>query len=322
MRDRLEQHEPRAEFAARLESKITHEIRRRNQLALAPQWATWSPVQVLAAAAVVIIASMGLGGAVVASAYEIQNNQTRDQLLSRLEQRADVARQRLELTTTEREAAQRRFEVGMIGSRDVLEKGRAVVEAEAEVALVALDLEEVRLSGREPRHELSAPKVSGRDFVGERLQVELSVPGKVLEVERRLASDVQKRVEIGVFDPVELEVSRSRVLDVEVALDTIRRKIELRKQFLAGKMDSVETELRVLETEAERKTKTLGPKIELARQEVARLEQRAAMGLAQTVDVAEATLRRLELETALSRAELDLALIRRRIRRESETSNQ
>ncbi len=313
MRHPLERHEPSAEFAARLESQLVSEVRRRNLRAQGPAWATWSLAQVLTAAAVVVLASMSVGGAAVVVAYEAQNSQVRDQLLSNVERRAGLARMRLDQAAKEQEAAQRRFEVGLEGSAAVLEKDTAVAGAQAEVDLLALDLEEIRLTGREPRSELSAPRVSGRDFVGERLRVELSVPEKVLVVERQLLEAIEKRVAIGVVGPVDLEVARSRVFDVEASLETIRRKIAIREQFLSGKIAVAETELRVLEAEAEQKTKTLAPKIELARQEVARLTQKADVGLVLAVDVAQATVRRLELETALSKAELDLLLIRRRL---------
>jgi outer membrane protein TolC len=309
----MKQHEPTPEFAGRLESQIVDEMRRRNQLARSPRWAAWSPAQALAAVAAMVIVSAGMGGAAVAVAYEAQNNQVRGQLVSTWEQRADLARQRLEMATRDYESAQRRFEVGLGTTDLVLDKGVAVAEAQAEVDLIALDLEEIRASGREPRSELSAPRVAGRDFVGERLRIQRSVPEKALEVARKLEKDVRVRVEIGTIEPVALELSRSRVLDVETALETVQRKTRIREQFLAGLISGVEADLRGLEAEAEQRVRTLGPKVELARQDVARLEQRFELGLAASVEVAEARVHRLELETELSKAELDLALIRKRI---------
>jgi len=126
-------------------------------------------------------------------------------------------------------------------------------------------------------------------------------------------NDMQVRVEIGIADPGALDVSRSRVLEVETALETVQRKTRIREQFLGGLISGVEADLRGLEAEAEQRVRTLGPKVEPGRQEVARLEQRFKVGLAASVDVAEANLHRLELETELSKAELDLALIRKRI---------
>jgi outer membrane protein TolC len=262
---------------------------------------------------VVILVSMGVGAAAVAAAYEAQNSQLRERLESTYEQRAELARQRLALATQEHERAQRRFEVGLSDATTVMERGTILAQAQAQLDLVELDLQEIRLAGREPRHELSAPRVSGRDFVTERLRIEQSVPERVLATERALAVDIQRRVEIGTSRGVELETSRSRVLELDVAVDTLRRKLDIRQRFVSGKMDAVETELRVLEAEAEQVTRALGPQIELAKQEVARLTARVTVGLATQFDVMAAAVRRLELETTLGKAELDLALIRRRI---------
>jgi len=313
MREQSNQHEPTPEFAERLESRIASEVRRRNRQARAPRWAAWSPAQALAAVVVIGLGSAGVGGAAVAGAYEAQNSQARDQLVSAWERRADLARQRLEMAVRAYESAQTRFAVGLGASDAVLEKGIAVADAQAEVDLIALDLAEIRASGREPRPELSAPRVSGRDFVGERLQIQRSMPERALEVVRKVEKDVQIRVAIGTSKPVELEVSASRVLDAEVALETVQEKIRIRERFLAGLLDAVEADLRGLEAEAAQRIKTLGPKVELARQEVGRLEQRRQLGLSASVDVAEATVHRLELETELSKAELDLVVIRKRI---------
>lgn len=306
-------HEPTPEFVARLESQIGSEVRRRNREARSPRWAAWPPMQVAAALAAVVLVSMGVGGAAVAVAYEAQSTEQRDSLQSTYEQRAWVARQRFELATKEHEAAQLRFNVGVATATTAMEKGMAAADARGDLDLAELDLQEIRLAGRAPRPELSAPRVSSRDFVTERLHIELSVPEKMLETQKKLAADIQKRVEIGTSRPEHLALSRSRIADVEVRIEAVRRKIDLRRQFLAGRVDAVEVDLRVLEVDAEKLAKILTQKIALAKQEVARLEQQIEVGLAAPVDVAEANLRRLELETELSRTDLDLALIRQRI---------
>jgi outer membrane protein TolC len=313
MRDPLNPHEPTPEFAARLQAQIAAEIQRRNDRAAAPRWSTWTPLQVLVAMALVIVVSMGVGGAVVAATYEAQNNQARNELLRPLEQRVELAEFKVGLTAKAEEAAKRRFDVGLTDAKPVLDAGVELARAQVELDIAKLDVEEVRLTSREPRNELSAPRVSGRDFVSERLRTQLSLSEKVLAVEQKLVADMQVRVEIGVMHPVDLEVARGRAQEVEVAMGTVRRKLDIRQQFLAGKMDAVETQLRVLEIEAEQKVKALAPKIELAKQEVTRVNERVQVGLAQAIDAARATLQRLELERELSQAELDLAVIRQRI---------
>lgn len=313
MREPIDNHEPAAAFAARLESQIASDVRRRNHNARAPRWATWSPLQAAAVVAVIMLVSMGVGGAAVAAAYESEQSQVRDQLLSNIEQRLNLAQQRLDLAAKELQAAEQRFAVGLGGATVVMEKGQAVAEAEAQLQIIELDFQEIRASGREPRRELSAPLVTGRDFVGDRLRIEMSMPQKALRVAQTMANDVKKRVDIGVVSEVDLQVSLSRVVELQVALDTLGRKLDIRKQFLAGRMNAVEADLRVLEAEAEQQVTSIKPKIALAQQEVTRLTQRVEIGVATPESLAVAKLRRLELELALTKAEVDLAVIRRRI---------
>lgn len=306
-------YEPTPEFVARLESQIGSEVRRRNRAARSPRWAGWSPLQVAATLALVVAVSMGIGGAAVAVAYEAQSSDQRNQLQSTHEQRAAVVRQRLEMAIKEHEAAQARFAVGLATSTTVMEKGMAVAEARGAVDLVELDLEEIRLAGRAPRPELSAPRVSGRDFVSERLRLQRSVPEQALVTQRKLADDIFRRVEIGTLAPEGLMQSESRIAELEGQIETLQRKLDLRQQFLSGKVDAVEVDLRVLEVDAETLAKNLRQQIALATQEEARLSKQVAVGVAAPVVAAEANLRRRELEIELSRTELDLALIRQRI---------
>ncbi len=313
MQDPLERHVPTQEFAARLEARIAGDIRRRNQDAGRPRWASWTPLQVAAAVTAIVVASMAAGGVAVAVAYESAEAQVRDQLLAGAEQRLDLARQRLELAQRERQTTERRFDVGMVDTQAVLESGVQVAIAEAQVAGATLDLEEIRASGREPRKELWASRVRGRDFVGDRLQAELTVPVKALEVERTFMESIRARIEIGTMAPQELETARVRIAELEAAEHAIRRRIEIRKLYLSGRINTTVTELRSLEVEAEQQVSALTPKVSLARDQVRLLTERAKVGVVSSVDVAEADLRRLELETALSKAQLDLTVIRQRL---------
>lgn len=312
MRDR---HEPNDEFVEKLEWQIGREVRRRNRAADAPRWTTWSPAKAFAAVAALMLVSMAIGGAVVAAAYQAQSNERRDQLTSNLEQRADLARKRLALVTEQMQAAEQRHSMGLANKTELIEGQIKVTEAEAQLKLIALQLDEIRLTGREPRVELSSPLVSGRDFVGQRLRIEMSVPETALDLERARMKDTQSRFEVGVASASEVELSKVRAFEVQTAVETVKAKIDLRQRFLSGAVDAALTELRVLEVEAERVRKTLTPKVELARKEVEQTEEKVAIGLAQRVELAEAILKRSELEMSLNKTELDLALIRAQIQK-------
>jgi outer membrane protein TolC len=306
-------HEPSDEFVERLEWQIGREVRRRNREADAPHRTPRSRLKAVLAVLCLIVASMGIGAAAVAAAYEAQADQRRIQLTSGFEQQAELARQRLAIVSGELRAIETGVSVGVKSRADVLEGRIKVADAEAQVKSIELQLEEVRLTAQEPRHELNSPLVSGRDFVTSRLRIEMSVPETVVELARARLREAQSRFEVGMADAAAVDASRVRVLEVEAALEAFRRKIEIRQKFLTGVMDATETELRVFECEAEQRRKIAVPKVELARKEAERAQSKFEVGRAQQVEVTEATLRRLELQTELTKADLDLALVRRRI---------
>jgi outer membrane protein TolC len=78
-------------------------------------------------------------------------------------------------------------------------------------------------------------------------------------------------------------------------------------------MDAVQTELRVLEAEAEGRIKALKPKIELARQQVDQTEKLVKLGATQSIELAEAKLRLQQREADIAKAELDLAIVRKKL---------
>ena len=106
-------HEPNDEFVEKLEWQIGREVRLRNRAANAPRWTAWSPVKVVAAVAGLMLVSMAIGGAAVAAAYEAQSNVRRDQLAANFEQRAELARKRLDIATEQMHSAEQRHAVGI-----------------------------------------------------------------------------------------------------------------------------------------------------------------------------------------------------------------
>jgi outer membrane protein TolC len=306
-------HEPRKEFVEKLEWQVGLEVRRRNRAARAPSWAAWSPMKATVVVLSLMLVSMGIGAAGVVAAYETQGNARRDELTAGIEQRAVLARQRLAVATEELKKTERLVSVGVATNTEFLESRFKVSEAEAQFKLIELQLAEVRLTGREPRTEISAPWVSGRDFITERLRIEMSVPETAVGLERAGLHEAETRFQVGIASATDVDVARVRTLELEEALETFRKKLEIRKQLRTGLISPAGAELRALEAEANQRKKTLEPKVELARKTVDQVTAKVQAGTAQRVELTEATLRRLELETELAKADLDLTLVRRQI---------
>ena len=234
-------------------------------------------------------------------------------LESEFQQRAELARQHLASITEQLQRKERDVSLGVAPGIEMLEAQVNVAKAQAQLRLAELDLEEVRITGHDPLSNLSSPLVSGRDFIGEGLRIEISVPQVALELEQIRLRDTKKRVEVGTVSPIEIGVSRLRIVEVEAAIESFRKKMEIRQSFLDRKIDGPEVELRVLEVEAEQRQKTLIPKVELAREELEAARKYVQAGIAESVLVTEAELQLQKLEADLAKAELALALARRQL---------
>ena len=312
----LKTHEPHDEFIDRLAGQLRVEIRRRNRSRPVTAWTRWvfeSPVKASVAAALLIVVSMGAGAIAVAGAYQAQGNEERNVLVANYAQRAQLARQRLSLASEQLRTAEQRMSMGIGSEEDRLEARLKVTEAQAALKVIELQLAEIQASGREPLNAVSSPLVSGRDFVSERWRTESSMPVAGLELEKARLQTLQRRFAVGAATNADVSASRARIGELEAALIGIQKRIDIRQRFLRREMDGPMAELRALETEAELRRQTLAPRIELARGVVKDTQMKVDIGTAQRFDLAQAQLRLRELELEMSRAEVDLAVIRRQL---------
>ena len=306
-----ERHEPDNEFIERLEWHIGHEARRRNQALGDPGR---SPIRVALMVVGLALVSMGVGGAAVAAAYQAQNNERRDIVINGLDQRAQVARARVAAAGAQLKEAERQVALGLAGMDRVLQARAAVAQAEAQLKSIEFELQETRITGREPLDEVSSPLVSGRDFVSERLRTEVSVAEAERNVLKTRLSEAERKLSLGLGGTMDVEVARAGLRQVEASLEGLRRKLEIRQQFVGNKINPSETELLAMEGEAQQRAKAVGSQVEIARLELERTQALLQKGLVPNRALAEATLKLRSLEAELAREQLDLAVILDRLR--------
>jgi len=308
-------HEPREEFVEELKGKLRAELRRQN-LTPVLRGARWMPQSRLAAGfaiAAVIIGSMALGGGVVAATYEAHFTEQRDALLATFEQQLALAHQRLALAKRQLQDIEQRIAVGLEQKEIGLDMRSKVNEAEAEVKSIELDLAEIRATGREPMQSLSAPLVSGRDFVTERWRLGMAGPAAALVLEKDRMIAAQRRVETGIGKPEDVEAATTRIAELEAALQGFERKTAIRQTFLKGGVPGPTADLRGLEVENELRRKALTARIDFARRRVQDIKSRVAVGTANPIDLGEAELRLQELQLEMTKIDYDLLLIRKQL---------
>lgn len=310
MQDR---HEPSDRFIERLGQDIGAEVRRRNLQPAPALW--WRPagLKTAAAAAALVVVSMAVGGAVVAAAYQNENREQREALVSLYARKVELTKVRLDAAKQQLQEAERRFNAGLVSQVTTLEQRQSMIEAEAQLRVATLNLEEVRTTGREPRDEVSAPPTPQRDFVSERLQVSMSVAKGALDLEKTKLQSAERRVNVGLEQPSVADALRARIIELEAALEALQRKIEARQMFMANKYDSALADLRVAEIEAEQRQRALKPQLDLAKRELARMDSLVGKGLASPADVAQVRVRVLEAELELSKAQVELSIVREQI---------
>jgi hypothetical protein len=313
MQDR---HAPREEFVERLADQIRDEFRRRPAHAPGPRWTQWllqSPVKAAVAVALLVVLSMSLGGIVVAAAYQAQNNEQRSVLIANFEQRLALAGMRLEVARRQLTTAQDQMAIGVEGQEKVLDGRFKVIEAEADVRSIESQLAEVRETGHEPLTAVSSSVVNGRDFVTERWRIELTVPEAALDLEKARLDAANRRFSAGVGNLTDVLGSQTRIRELEVAVQGMRRKLEIRQRFLKRELDATMADLRVLEAEAD--VRRQASEHELARKVLDDASKALKVGIGQPVELAEAELRVRALELNVLKATLDLKMIQQQIAR-------
>ena len=306
-------HEPREEFVNQLEHLLRADLRRRDLAAAGRTWWPQSRAGFALAAAAVVIVSMALGGGVVAASYEASLSEQRELLLNTFEQRAVLAQQRHALATQRLRDVQQRVSIGVEPQESMTDARIKVSEAEAELKSIELDIAEIKATGREPMNTLSAPLVSGRDFVTERMHVEMTVPAVALGAEKARVQTARTRFEVGLTKAIEVEEAESRLIDLESAVEVFQRKIAIRQTFLKGGLPGPEADLRGLEAETDLRRTALARRIGVARKHVTDLKGRIETGTANSLNLAEAELRLQELQLEMSKADYELLLIRKQL---------
>lgn len=308
-----DRHAPSDEFTARLEARIGREVRQRNAAAQPSGWRPRLQTRALLAVAGLVLVSMAIGGGVVAAAYQAQNNEQRDLLVLRYQRRLDAAMALFDAENGRLRAVEQQRSVGLATEEAVLEARTKVQQAQFGVEALKSQMDEARLSAREPSSEVSAPLVSGRDFVSERLRIEMMVPRAGLDFEIARQRQIARRVEVGLANQTDVRESQARVMELQAGVELFERKLNIRQRFLKNEYDAAMADLSVIEAETEQRRKALLPKVDVAQAGVARAQAMVDRGLLAAAGLNEARVHVMELQLELAKLDADLAAVKKQI---------
>jgi len=180
-------------------------------------------------------------------------------------------------------------------------------EVRSERDRLAIDLEEVRATGREAQHGIAAPLVGGKDLVMARLAISLELAQRRLRMAERRAAEAKRRFEAQAGTAGELLTTTSEVEAARAEHEAFEALLRIRRAFVAGEVPEATADLQAaiaevtaeatearsnsqVEAEVLRETRAL---FEVGRATKAELRE-AQIGAARTA--ADYEIARLELE--------------------------
>lgn len=297
-------HEPTPEFAQFLEWQVASAVRRHDRFAEPVR--SYGYAKYLAAAAV-IVAAMMIGAGGVAAAGRIQDNQQKQLLLTEQNTQIQLAQLQLSLAQKALEDAQRRVNVGTAAAGIAESAARDVRIAQVRLDRAKLDAVEVEMSSRPVHDEVTAPTVKSRDFVMERLELELKAAGIALTSAESNSKNAHTRYEVGLLGDVELAEADNAMARAQSNVSAIQDQIALRSRFLSGGLTAPQAVQQKALLMARAELKLAESALELAIKRTELLKKKAAIG---AVDERDALSAQLDILTRRA----DIAALQARVR--------
>jgi outer membrane protein TolC len=263
-----------------------------------------------------VLLSAFLGAGAVWATEQVQDQRLQEVLLARIEGQLRIAQLQVEVVGLALEEARREYDQGLIGEEALLSAQLRYHEAEMQVARLRLDSHEVRATGREPQGDISAPLVGGRDFITERLQLQVAFAQEHLATLEKRVNRTQTLVEVGALSTESLGDLMLAMEEALYSLEMIQERMALRQRFLKEGMTAEEAEVELQRVEAFRRLEVQTQAYENARQHFQRIEDLVERGLAPQSELAQARIQFLQLELELELVHRTMEALGSGIRRE------
>lgn len=298
-------HQPRPEFISHLEWQIRTAVQRRDRFAAPVRQNHWPKMR----SAALILVSVLCGAAGVLATEEIQDIKTREMLLAQVEGQIRIVELQMQLVRTHLAEIQEQHQDQLVGEEAVLAATIKCREVEAEFARLRLDQEEIRISGKEPQNAISAPLIGGRDFVTERLRLQLSVAQEHASViEKRLAR-LRALEDSGLINTAEVEKVMAEFMEASNRAEYFRYMIRARQRFIKGELTGEEVEREVELSEARNQLESKRLLFETARNRFSRIKSLLESGAVNESELMRSQLELLEREVELQLLQMRLQQI-------------
>jgi hypothetical protein len=234
----INNHAPKKDFVHRLEEQLTADFRRQERFQNHRQRLK---IPRYLGVIILILSSMMAGVVIIKAAEQIKDSWKRELALAQVETALQIKEARLKVVKEIFDSVKEQKAKGLVGDEQLLNVKVAKDHMDLELARAKIDFQEVKATGRAPQNELFAPLVAGEDFVSHRLQLDKKRAD--LEVEL-LRKQMGVQIEQGQVSDGQLEVGNRVLLERKKATQEITYRLQLRTEFLQGKLTPWEVEIK------------------------------------------------------------------------------
>jgi len=304
MNQSIESHEPTPEFLAHMEWQIETALRRESRLSM--------PVgggRPRFRAALIVVVAVAIGAVAGVASGRVQDARQRDALSESMQAQEALARARVELAQTAFQETRRRFEVGTVDRESLMAAERDLRAMETALARIHLDLEEIRLTSAPPRNDLDSPLVGTRDFVRERLALDLTAAQSALVMAEQALSQAQQRVDVGTAPLTVVLQAQADLVQARTRMQLLEASVALRRRYLKGDIKREALAPAYRRAELTLQIERAQRDIEITRRRVDELRTMVAVGQAMELDLKRAEVNLLERQVEIERIQRELAMI-------------
>ena len=293
-------YEPNEKYVERLEWQLASEYRRMDRTKAAGKIA----VSRRLVATAVTVGVLLTGVAAIKAADVIKDSWRKKIELARAETQVKLKTARLESLRQMAARTESLVSSGLVREEEYRLMTIAGEKAVLDLEKSRLNLDEVNASGLPPNDELHAPLEDGRDFVSERLSVDIKVVEGDLEALVNRWKRFDELLEKGLVQADDQERLRAEIDARRRVIDGILKRIDLRKRFVAGEITARDIEIKDRMSVAETNLSQAKAKVAALKAQLERLASLAYKGM---VSSRESGMLRLALDEA--EAELKLAAL-------------
>jgi len=257
----------------------------------------------------IVLCSVLTGVMATATTTHLQDVAQGKLYLAQAEIQLQLADSRLELARKNLDFLKERIAVGVIKKEEGDRAEADIVRQEIEKQRLELDFGEVLASHQAARNELSAPLVNGRDFVTERLSLNVKTWQTAAAERRAEVERAQRLYQAGLVPAEELQSAKDAQEHLRLIMNELDEKIALRTAFLRREIPAEKVDLMALVTEAGYKVNRYETLAVRAGEEYTSTEKRHQVGLVTSAELDRARFNLESYEAKLKLALLELEII-------------